>query len=95
MNKKDIRAALTIKNHTFTIQGNEYTVRRPSVADLISAAEESKGKNNFAAWLTLTHLIDEQGEPVFNTIEEVLICDVRMIERIADEVEPLYGEGRD
>lgn len=95
MKKEDIRAALTIKNHTFTIQGNEYVVRRPSVADLIAAAEESKGKNNFAAWLVYNHLVDEQGQQVFTTIEEVIECDVRMIEKIADEIEPLYGEGRD
>lgn len=95
MKKEDIRAALTIKNHSFTIQGNEYMVRRPSVADLVAAAEESKGKNNFAAWLVYTHLIDSDNTQVFASIEEVLMCDVRMVERIADEIEPLYGEGRD
>lgn len=87
-----IKDALKLKNHTVTIQGNEYTFRRPSCADMIEAMEQNKDKN-FAAWLVFTHLLDLDNKPFFATLEEVLEADGITIMVLANEIDKLYGEG--
>jgi hypothetical protein len=90
-----IKDALKLKSHkTTTASGLDILIRRPSTLDLLAAMEESKDRpNTFGAWLVFNHLIDENGK-VFLSIEEVLQCDVALVEEVAREVEKLYGEGK-
>lgn len=86
-----IKDALLLKNHTVEYQGNMFTFRRPSAADMIEAVERAKS-NQFVSWMVMNHLI-EDGKPVFTTLEEVLECDGRTIFFLASEIDKLYGEG--
>jgi hypothetical protein len=90
-----IREALQLKAVTVTIpSGLEITLRRPSTMDLLAAIEQSKTKpETFGAWLVHNHLMDGVSR-VFVTVEEVLQCDVKMVDEIAVEIEKLYGEGK-
>ena len=87
-----IKDALTLKNYTVNIQGTDFTFRRPSCADMIAAVEQNTNKN-FAAWLVLNHLLDENGKPFFSSIEEVLDADGTTVFILASEIDKLYGEG--
>lgn len=90
-----IKEALALKNVVVVIGEHTFTLRRPSVADLIEAAEQSKkSPNTFLAWLVYNHLI-EDGKPLFSSVEEVMLCDAVVAEVIGREVDKLYGEGRD
>jgi hypothetical protein len=79
---------------TKTPSGLDITVRRPNTLDLITAIEVSKkDADKFAAWLVFNHL-QENGTNVFANLDEVLQCDVGLINEIASVVEKLYGEGK-
>ena len=90
-----IRDALQLKAVTVKIpSGLDVTLRRPSTMDLLAAMEQSKTRpETFAAWLVYNHLIDN-GSKVFLSVEEVIQCDVKLIDEIAVEIEKLYGEGK-
>jgi hypothetical protein len=90
-----IRDALQLKAVTVTIpSGLEVILRRPSTMDLLAAMEQSKDKpQTFSAWLVHNHLIDN-GNKVFYSVDEVMGCDVLLINEIAVEIEKLYGEGK-
>jgi hypothetical protein len=89
-----IKDALARKDVVVVVGGHSFTLRRPSVADLVEATEQSKKPETFVVWMVMNHLI-EDGKPVFINVEEVLECDGNMIEAIAVEIDKLYGEGRD
>ena len=91
----NIREALQLKAVTVTIpSGLEVTLRRPSTMDLLAGLEYSKAKpETFSAWLVHNHLIDGPTR-VFLSVEEVLQCDVKLVDEIAVEIEKLYGEGK-
>jgi hypothetical protein len=91
----NIRDALQLKHHDVTLaSGLEVRLRRPSTLDLITAMEQSKSEpNTFGAWLVFNHLMDGYGK-AFANIQEVLNCDVVLVEEIAKEIEKLYGEGK-
>lgn len=90
-----IKDALARKDVKVEIGGHSFTLRRPSVADIVEATEQSsKEPKHFIAWLVMNHLI-EDGVPVFTNIAEVLECDGNMVEALATEIDQLYGEGRD
>jgi hypothetical protein len=90
-----IREALQLKSIKVTLSsGLEIILRRPNTLDLLAAIEHSKKTpETFAAWLVWNHLMDNSGK-VFASIEEVLTCDVAMIDEIANEANKLYGEGK-
>ena len=90
-----IRDALQLKAVTVTIpSGLEVTLRRPSTMDLLAAMEQSKTRpETFGAWLVQNHLIDGATK-VFLSVEEVLQCDVKLVDEICIEIEKLYGEGK-
>lgn len=90
-----IKAALALQPFTTkTPSGLEITVRRPNTLDLVEAIEVSKTTpDHFAAWLVYKHL-QENGTSVFANLDEVLQCDVLIINEIASVVEKLYGEGK-
>jgi hypothetical protein len=90
-----IKDALARKDVVVEIGGYSFTLRRPSVADIIEATEQSaKEPKHFVAWLVMNHLI-EDGKPLFTSIQEVLDSDGNMVEALAAEIDRLYGEGRD
>jgi hypothetical protein len=61
---------------------------------LIEALEVSKKTpDHFASWLVYKHL-QENGTNVFANLDEVLQCDVNLVNDIASVVEKLYGEGK-
>lgn len=90
-----IREALQLKAVTVkTTSGLEVMLRRPSTMDLLAAMEQTKNKpDTFGAWLVHNHLI-ENGQKVFYSVEDVLMCDVKLVDEIAVEIEKLYGEGK-
>lgn len=90
-----IKDALELKPFTTkTPSGLEITVRRPNTLDLIEAIEVSKSTpDKFGAWLVFNHL-QENGTQVFANLDEVLQCDVSLVDEIASVVEKLYGEGK-
>jgi hypothetical protein len=47
------------------------------------------------AWFCWRHLLDEAGNPVFDTLEAALAADASVIMRAGQQIEALYGEGRD
>ena len=90
----NLRDALALKHFKVVVDGTDVTLRRPSVADLASAA--TLGSDiNIPAWLVFNHLLADNGTQYFSSIEEVLSCDGKFVELIADQCEKLYGEGRD
>ena len=90
-----IKLALALRNHTCSVQGHTFILRRPSVADLAEAvAEASKGDPHFTCWLIANHLL-EDGKPVFEDPQEVLQCDGTLIQFLVGEIDKLYGEGSD
>lgn len=90
-----LKDALTLKNKNVVIDGTPVTLRRPSLADLAEATIQAKNPDNFAAWLVFNHLLNEEGKPFFNNVQEVFDCDGIFAELIALEVDKLYNEGRD
>ena len=42
-----LRDALALKNKVIVVDGTEVTLRRPSVADLVEAVQQSKTSTNF------------------------------------------------
>jgi hypothetical protein len=89
-----LRDALALKNKVIVVDGTEVTLRRPSVADLVEAVQQSKTSTNFAAWLVFTHLLAENNQPYFINEAEVLGCDGVFVDLLAIEIDKLYGEGR-
>lgn len=90
-----IKDALLRKNVVVVVGEHSFTLRRPSVADLIQASEQMKtDPSTFVAWLVKEHLIENE-IPVFLDIDEVMGCDGNMVEALAMEIDKLYGEGRD
>lgn len=87
-----IKDALLLKNIVIEYQEEKFTFRRPSAADMIAAVEKAKS-DDFVPWLVLNHLLSEDGQPFFITIEEVLQSDGRTIFFLASEIDKLYGEG--
>jgi hypothetical protein len=90
-----LKEALQLKPFTTkTPSGLDITVRRPNTLDLIEALEVSKNTpDHFASWLVYKHL-QENGTNVFANLDEVLQCDVNLVNDIASVVEKLYGEGK-
>lgn len=87
-----IKEALLLKNVKVKIDDFEVELRRPSVLDLVEAANQKE--DNIAAWLVYNHLL-ENGEKVFSNIDEVYQSDALLVEKIAKAIDGLYGEGRD
>lgn len=93
-----LKDALTLKNCNVKVDGIDITLRRPSLADLaetLNIANDPSRQKNITAWLIFNHLLDEKGDPYFTDMEKVFKCDALFIEKIAREVDKLYGEGRD
>jgi hypothetical protein len=89
-----LRDALALKNVACVIGDFKCQLRRPSVADLAEAQEVLKNTpDKFMGWLVYNHLLEENGEPVFTSIDQVLGSDLQLVELIAVEIEKLYGEG--
>jgi len=90
-----LRDALKLTNKLVKIDDMDVVLRRPSIADLVEAIEVSGNpKIHFAAWTVLNHLLEEN-KPMFSSLEEVMICDFRLVEKIGKEIDILYNEGRD
>lgn len=90
-----IRDAFTLRPHVCTIGGHVVTLRRPSALDVLEVLAVSRATpDRVPAWLVLRHLV-ENGQPVFESIEDVLDADGLLVARIAEEAERLYTEGRD
>jgi len=89
-----LRDALALKNVACVIGDFKCQIRRPSVADLAEAQEVLKNTpNNFTCWLVYNHLLEENGDKVFTSIEQVFQSDLQLVEMISLEIEKLYGEG--
>ena len=89
-----IKEALALKDVVYTIGENTFTLRRPSVADLVEAVEQSKNSpNQFVAWLVYNHLV-EDGKLAFDNVEQVMLCDGILIDLLATRIDKLYGEGK-
>ena len=91
-----IRDALLLRPYTGTLKsGVAYTLRRPSALDLLETMQLIENKTNgIPLMLVMRHLI-EDGKPVFNSVAEVNACDGLTLMEIYNEIEMLYGEGRD
>lgn len=90
-----LKEAMKMRPKTVKVGDLELTLRRPSMLDFANAAEEAKkNEAGFAYWLVWNHLI-ENDKRVFDTVDEVVECDVKIIQDIAAEIDKLYGEGRD
>lgn len=91
-----IRDALKLRNWRGQLpDGTPVELRRPSVLDLIEALEVSaKTPERVQAWMVLRHLV-ENGQSVFESVDEVLASDALVVQRIAQMAEALYSEGRD
>lgn len=90
-----IRDAFLLRDHTETIGGVAFTLRRPSALDVLEALEVgAKTPTRVPAWLVWRHLV-EDGKPVFASMDEVLAADGVLVARIAEAAERLYTEGRD
>jgi hypothetical protein len=91
-----IRDALKLRNWRGQLpDGTAVELRRPSVLDLIEALEVSaKTPERVQAWMVLRHLV-ENGQLVFESVDEVLASDALVVQRIAQMAEALYSEGRD
>jgi hypothetical protein len=92
-----ISDALQLKNIGVRIEGcGTVTLRRPSVLDFIDGADiATRQPTHLYAWLAYRHLLDENGRPVFASLEAALDADGRLIIQIGKEAEKLYEEGRD
>ena len=91
-----IRDALLLRNATATLSFGEVSLRRPSAADVIEAAEVStKTPERIYAHLVWRHLLDETGKSAFDSLERVLECDGMRVLEIGRAAERLYAEGRD
>lgn len=91
-----IKDALQLKDMQGTLpDGTAFTLRRPSVLDLVEAIEFTKtNPTQFYAWLVQKHLV-EDGKQVFASVDEILKLDANLVNHIAGAAEKLYGEGRD
>jgi len=89
-----LKDALSLKNKVVEIDGVTVNLRRPSLADLAMAIEMSEKSSNFTAWLVFNHVM-EDGKQYFQSEDDVLKCDGVFVEKIANEIDLLYGEGRD
>lgn len=90
-----LRDALKLTNKVVEVDGMEVVLRRPSIADLVEAIEVSGDpKIHFVSWTVLNHLL-EGNKPMFSSLDEVMICDFRLVEKIGKEIDILYNEGRD
>jgi len=90
-----IRDALLLKDAKAVLSFGEVTLRRPSAADVVEATEvASRTPNQLYAHLVFRHLV-ENGEQVFSSVEEVLVCDGLRVLEIGKAIDALYGEGRD
>jgi hypothetical protein len=89
-----LRDALALKNVHCKIGELEFQLRRPSVADLAEASDIAKNKpNDFACWMICNHLLEPNGDKVFQSLEQVKSCDAALVEQICNEIDKLYGEG--
>lgn len=89
-----LRDALALKNVACVIGDMKCQIRRPSVADLAEATQVLKDSpEKFSCWLVYNHLLEENGERVFTSIEQVYNSDLSLVELIAAEIDKLYGEG--
>ena len=91
-----IRDALLLRPYTGTLKsGVAYTLRRPSALDLLETMQMLEAKTaGIPMLLVMRHLI-EDGKPVFNSVAEVNACDGLTLMEIYNEIEMLYGEGRE
>jgi len=88
----NIKDALSLKPVVVTAGEHSFTLRRPSVADLAQAVEESKkAEPHFTCWLIANHLV-EDGKPIFDSPEEVLACDASLITFLATKLDEIYSE---
>jgi len=90
----DVRSMFLLKDHIVDVRGISLCLRRPSTLDFIAAIEFSKKcPDHFSAWLVWQHL-RQSTLPVFSSLEEVLTCDVSLVNEIANHIQDLYGEGK-
>lgn len=92
-----IADALILRNVTVDLPcGRAVTLRRPSALDFIEVADlAAKAPSRLYALLCAKHLLDEQGAPVFASVEAALEADGRLVWQIGQAAERLYEEGRD
>ena len=90
----DVRSMFLLKDYLVDVRGISLCLRRPSVLDFIAAIEFSKkSPDHFSAWLVWQHL-HQSTLPVFSSLDDVLQCDVSLVNEIAEHIEKLYGEGK-
>lgn len=91
-----IRDIIKLRNVPSTIDGAPISLRRPSALDLLEGIQfAEKNPQQLLAWFCWRHLLDEAGNPVFDTLEAALAADASVIMRAGQQIEALYGEGRD
>lgn len=86
--------ALLSKPKRITFRGQELTLRRPTVADLVSLVDAQGRGENILAWYIWNHVVDG-GERVFASIDDVMRLDATACQELAKEIDKLYGEGSD
>lgn len=91
-----IRDIIKLRNVPSVVEGAPVSLRRPSALDLLEALQfAEKQPQQMLAWFCYRHLLDEAGNPVFDSMEAALAADASVIMRAGQQIEALYGEGRD
>ena len=92
----NIREAIQLKPAEFTLSsGEKYILLRPSALDLVEVLETVKTSPNKVPFILIyKHLMDENGNKVFNSPEEVEQADGQVVNQIYINIDKLYGEGR-
>jgi hypothetical protein len=91
-----LAAALRLEHKPVERDGVRFLLRRPTVADLAEALEQNERDPKRAnVWLLRSHVLNEQGVPVFADEAAAAQCPLALGRWLVAEVEGLYGEGRD
>ena len=87
-------AALLARHARVDFRGEVVTLRRPTVADLVAAADAAERGTHMPAWLVWNHVL-ESNSPAFESLDAVMGADGPAVLALALEVERLYAEGLD
>jgi hypothetical protein len=86
--------ALLARPHRIEFRGESITLRRPTVADMVAAADAAERGVHMSAWLVATHVMDGDA-PAFESVEQVMQLEGPAVLALSAEIEKLYGEGLD
>lgn len=92
----DIKAILKNEPVACEVLGFNVYIKRPTIADLIDAIEmTAKDPTNIKPWTLHRHLLDEDGLPIFPTVEDARLCPAHFGAEACARIEALYNAGRD